>query len=300
MDWRLFLEDYFTFLQIEKGLQPNTLKAYRSDCKVLEDFGLQNQKNPSQLSHQELLILMDQLQKIGLHPASQARMLSAWRGFFDFLTFTQKPHLDPLAFFPQPKLPRYLPVVLAVHEIDQLFLTQDQSTKEGLRNFLIFQLLYACGLRISELLALSIADLDLKGGFVHVLGKGNKERFVPMSQKMAHLLKNYIENERFLFPIQPGFEHFVFLNRFGKSLSRIMVFTILQEAVKKLGWNKKISPHTFRHSFATHLIEAGADLRIVQQLLGHQSITTTAIYTHLDKDFLQTELELYHPLAKKN
>ena len=236
---------------------------------------------------------------LGVSPFTQARIISGIKAFYRYMVFDKAISNDPTNLLEAPKLGRKLPDTLAVHEIDQLFDAIDLSTPEGTRNKAMLETLYSSGLRVSELTNLKIGNIFFDIGFLKILGKGNKERLVPIGKEALKYIKIYVEEIRCHLKIKPGFESFVFLNRRGQSLSRVMVFTIIKELAGKTGLNKNISPHTFRHSFATHLIEGGADLRAVQEMLGHESITTTEIYTHLDRDYLRQVIFEFHPRGGK-
>lgn len=238
------------------------------------------------------------LHDIGIHPRSQARILSGIRSFYRFLTLDDYIRQDPSELLESPQIGKHLPDILTVGEIDALIGAIDQGTPEGQRNRAILETLYSCGLRVSELCNLRLSDLYLSEGFIKVEGKGNKQRLVPISPRAVNELKNYFV-EREETKIRPGYEDFVFISRIGKNISRIMVFHIIKELADQIGLKKSISPHTFRHSFATHLLEGGANLRAIQCMLGHESIGTTEIYTHIDRNMLRQEIIEHHPRNKK-
>lgn len=238
------------------------------------------------------------LHDIGIHPRSQARILSGIRSFYRFLTLDDYIRQDPSELLESPQIGKHLPDILTVEEIDALIGAIDQGTPEGQRNRAILETLYSCGLRVSELCNLRLSDLYLSEGFIKVEGKGNKQRLVPISPRAVNELKNYFV-EREETKIRPGYEDFVFISRIGKNISRIMVFHIIKELADQIGLKKSISPHTFRHSFATHLLEGGANLRAIQCMLGHESIGTTEIYTHIDRNLLRQEIIEHHPRNKK-
>ena len=235
------------------------------------------------------------LSKIGLSATSQARIISGIRGFFKFCIIEQMVSRDPAALLEAPKTPRHLPDTLSVEEIDQMFASIDVSTPEGVRNKAMLETLYSCGLRVSELIQLTLSGYFPDDAFIRVIGKGNKERLIPIGRSAMQYISLYTEHIRTQNTIKPGKEDFLFLNRRGSPLSRVMVFYIIKSLAQQAGITKIISPHTFRHSFATHLVEGGADLRAVQEMLGHESITTTEIYTHLNRDFLRDTLQRFHP-----
>ncbi len=245
-----------------------------------------------------LKLFISELYDLGLSARTQARIISGWKQFFDFLLLENVIEIDPSEGIEMPKIGRKLPDVLTIEEIDRMIECIDLSTNEAQRNAAILETLYSCGLRVSELIGLRFEDCYFEEGFIRVIGKGNKERLVPVSEKMADEIKLYVERDRSELPIKKGHEAFIFLNRRGAQLTRVMIFTIIKNLTLAAGIKKKISPHTFRHSFATHLIEGGANLRAVQEMLGHESITTTEIYTHLDQRFLRDAILNYHPRNK--
>lgn len=297
MNFSEILTEYLQHLQLERNFSPHTVAAYQRDLALL--FRHLTEENLI-LTVPEVVLkqILFGLEKAKIHPNTQARILSGWRNFFAYLVWTGHRKDNPCQYLENPKTQRSLPDTLEVHEIDQLLNTIDLSDKEGLRNQLMIEVLYVSGLRVSELINLQISHFLTVENFFKILGKGNKERWVPVSASLSKRLEHFIQNERKQFPQKTQNSDFIFLNRRGDPLTREMVFLIIQKLVKKLGWIKKISPHTFRHSFATHLLEAGADLRAIQQLLGHESLATTQIYTHVDRSFLHSELLLYHPWAK--
>jgi len=296
MDWISSLKDYEHYLKIERGLSNNTLKSYKRDVQKLISY-LEEAKivvNPKKIDKDILLkFIYDNSKKI--HPKSQARLLSGLRNFFDYLIFENYRNDNPTELIEMPKTGRTLPDVLSVKEIDELIGAIDLSHPQGERNKTILETLYSCGLRVSELISLQISDLFFDEGIIRVIGKGNKQRFVPINQKTQQYIKTHLKYIRLHTRPKEGFEDSLFLNRRGKQLTRVMIFTIIKNLALKIGIKKKISPHTFRHSFATHLLERGADLRSIQQMLGHESITTTEIYMHLDKRFLKEVINKFHP-----
>lgn len=295
--WEGYLTGFKAHLQLERSLSVNTVNAYLHDADMLYHFcrttynGIDATK--LELSHlQQFLLHIHELQ---LSAGTQARVTSGIRAFFRFLMQEEVIKSDPTELLESPKLTRKLPDFLSVEEIEQLFAAIDHSTPEGQRNRAMLETLYSCGLRVSELVNLSISNLYLDLGFIRVIGKGNKERLVPVGSKAVTQIKLYRDFTRSAVSVKPGQEDVLFLNRRGSGLSRVMVFLIIKELTAEAGINKNIHPHVLRHSFATHLVEAGADLRAVQEMLGHKSITTTEIYTHLDRGYLRETLEKYHP-----
>jgi integrase/recombinase XerD len=296
MNWNKAIKDYQLFLQIERGLSANTIVSYSNDLQKLVRFLSENQIEISPISIDESTIqqfIYDAAKKINAR--SQARLISGLKSFFDYLVFEDYRKTNPTDLIEAPKIGRKLPDTLSEEEIDALIGAIDLSHPFGERNRTILETMYSCGLRVSEVTTLKISDLFFEEGFVKVLGKGNKERFVPIHQQAQKYIKTYINEIRILQEPKKNFEDTLFLNRRGKGLTRQMVFIIINEAATKINLKKKISPHTFRHSFATHLLKYGADLRAIQQMLGHESITTTEIYVHLDKSYLRDVVETYHP-----
>lgn len=296
MNWQCFLKNYKTYLKIERGLSDNTIENYSRDINKLIIFLNDNEINISPVNIDKEII-KDFIYYISkqISARSQARIISSLKSFFEYLVFEKYRKTNPTDLIETPKIGLKLPDTLTEEEIDALISAIDLSHPQGQRNKTILEVLYSCGLRVSELISLKISDLYFNEGFIKVLGKGNKERFVPIhinTQKFILIYLNDVRNK--LKPIKE-FEDTLFLNRRGKNLTRQMIFMILKDLTNKIGLNKKISPHTLRHSFATHLLKNGADLRAIQQLLGHESITTTEIYVHLDKSYLKNVLESYHP-----
>ncbi len=289
---------YKQYLKLEKSLSENTIQAYLTDLdKLLAFFTLEN-IDYTQATLEDLENFSAGLHDIGIHPRSQARILSGVRSFYRFLLLEDYIEQDPSELLESPQIGQHLPDVLTVAEIDSLIGSIDRSTKEGQRNRAILETLYSCGLRVSELCNLKISDLYLNEQFIKVEGKGSKQRLVPISPRAINEIKNYfIDRNQTL--IKPGYEDYVFISRFGKNISRIMVFHIIKELADKIGLKKTISPHTFRHSFATHLLEGGANLRAIQCMLGHESIGTTEIYTHIDRNMLRQEIIEHHPRNNK-
>ena len=289
---------YIQYLKLEKSLSENTVMAYTSDLDKLIQYLKEENINIMDVSLDDLENFAADLRDIGIHPRSQARILSGIRSFFHFLLIEDYIQQDPSELLESPQIGKHLPDILSVEEIDNLINAIDRSTKEGQRNCAILETLYSCGLRVSELCNLKISDLYLDEGFIKVEGKGSKQRLVPISPKAIKEIKNYFLT-RGDGLIKPEFEDYVFISRFGKNISRIMVFHIIKELADKIGLKKSISPHTFRHSFATHLLEGGANLRAIQCMLGHESIGTTEIYTHIDRVRLRDEIICHHPRNNK-
>lgn len=301
MDWHSTLKEYEGFLKLEKGLSANSVEAYMADIQKLIQY-LQLQQwigGPEGLSHDHLHHFLVWISELGLSPRSQARILSGLKTFYRYMLLDERMEKDPTAMLEGPKLGRKLPEVLSIAEIDKMQSKIDLSKPEGRRNKAMLEVLYSCGLRVSELVGLQISNIYRDEGFVRIIGKGDKERLVPVSQQALKEIDFYLPDRNAL-NIQPGHEDILFLNRRGRILTRVMVFTIIKELAQAAGIKKKVSPHTFRHSFATHLVEGGADLRAVQEMLGHESITTTEIYTHLDREYLREAIISFHPRSKKN
>jgi len=296
MNWEQALQDYRHYLQIERGLSENTLMNYHRDVRKLYDF-LQQQEikeDPLELQKETVSKFVYELGKT-VNPRSQARIISGLKSFFSYLVFEDYRKDNPMDLIESPKLGRQLPDTLSLNEIDTLIKAIDLSKPEGERNRAMLETLYGCGLRVSELTQLRISDLFFEEDFIKVTGKGDKQRFVPISPLNKKYIGIYRNQVRVHQTIQKGYEDILFLNRRGKGLTRAMIFTIIKQLGEKTGLQKTISPHTFRHSFATHLLENGADLRAIQQMLGHESITTTEIYMHVDRTHLARVMEEFHP-----
>ena len=296
MNWNEALKDYKLYLKIERGLSVNSIESYARDVSKLILFVEENNidKKPVNISDEYIQQFIYENSK-GLNPRSQSRLISGIRSFFDYLIFENYRKDNPTSLLETPKIGRRLPDTLSIQEIDRIIAEIDLSTPEGERNRAMLETLYSCGLRVSELITLKISDLFFNEGFIRVIGKGDKQRFVPINEQTQKYINLYINLIRTHLPIKKGFEDTVFLNRNGKQLTRNMIFIVIKNLAEKAGLRKNISPHTFRHSFATHLLERGADLRSIQQMLGHESITTTEIYMHVDKTFLREVIEKYHP-----
>ncbi len=285
---------YKQYLKLEKSLSRNTVEAYLTDLDKLFAYLELEEIDLTDVTLENLETFSAGLHDIGIHSRSQARILSGIRSFFRFLVLEGYLAQDPSELLESPQIGRHLPDVLSVEEIDSLIGAIDRTSREGQRNRAILETLYSCGLRVSELCNLRLSDLYLKEKFIRVEGKGSKQRLIPISSRAIHELQLYFA-DRSQGLIKPGYEDFVFISRFGKNISRIMVFHIIKELAEQIGLKKSISPHTFRHSFATHLLEGGANLRAIQCMLGHESIGTTEIYTHLDRSRLRQEILEHHP-----
>lgn len=292
MDWKEVLIEYQSHLKLEKSLSANTLEAYLRDIKKLQKF---TDTKPLQITSSEVEEFLYQFAKENYAARSQARLVSSLKSFFNYVQYEEWRTDNPAELLETPKLGLKLPDTLSVEEIDQLIAEIDLGTAEGERNRAILETLYGCGLRVSELTELKLSDLFFEENFIRVIGKGNKQRLIPISDYTIKYIDIYRKEIRVHLPIQKGFEDFVFLNRRGKKLTRVMIFTIIKNLAEKAGLRKKISPHTFRHSFATHLLKNGADLRSIQMMLGHESITTTEIYTHLDDTSIREAVLKFHP-----
>jgi integrase/recombinase XerD len=299
--WDPYKKGFKAWLQLEKSLAENSVEAYLRDIDKLTDFLQATQKlvTPQELELKDLEKFVQWIAELGMTVTSQSRIISGLRSFYAYCYMEQIITANPTALLETPKQKRILPDTLSFDEIESIIAQIDLSKPEGGRNKAILETLYSCGLRVSELVNLRISCLHMDIGFVRVTGKGDKERLVPIGSDAIKYINIYRNDIRIHINIKPGQEDFVFLNRRGNKLSRVMIFIMLKELAKKAGIVKNISPHTFRHSFATHLVEGGADLRAVQEMLGHESITTTEIYTHLDREFLRKTLEKYHPGFKK-
>lgn len=288
------LSKYKLYLKLEKSLSTNTIDAYLTDLDKLLRFLSEENIHVYDVTLEHLETFSAGLLDLGIHPSSQARILSGIRAFYRFLVMDGRLNADPTELLESPQTGFHLPEVLTVEEIDNLIESIDLSTPEGQRNRTMLEVLYSCGLRVSELCTLKLSDLYLEQGFIKVEGKGSKQRLVPISPRAIKELHYYFI-DRNAIAIKPGYEDFVFISRRGKNISRIMVFHIIKELADRIGLTKNISPHTFRHSFATHLLEGGANLRAIQTMLGHESIGTTEIYTHIDRNMLRSEIIEHHP-----
>lgn len=299
--WEPYKKGFKAYLQLEKSLADNSVRAYLRDIELLTQFMQANSslKSPAELRLKDLQQFVKNIAELGMTPSSQARIISGLRAFYKYCLLENISETDPTALLEAPKLKRSLPDVLSFAEIENMISQIDLSKPEGGRNKAILETMYSCGLRVSEVVNLKISQLYLDIGFIRVLGKGNKERLVPIGSSAIKFITIYKNSIRVHTEVKKGNEDILFLNRRGTKLSRVMIFYIIKEMALKAGIKKTVSPHTFRHSFATHLVEGGADLRAVQEMLGHASITTTEIYTHLDREFLRKTLENFHPAFKQ-
>ncbi len=298
--WEPYKKGFKAYLQLEKSLSDNSVEAYLRDLEKLTQWQLQigSTKTPGELKLNDLQHFIKWVAELGMSSTSQARIISGVKSFYKYCVLENVVSADPTTLLEAPKLKRILPDTLSFEEIENIISQIDLSKPEGGRNKALLEVLYSCGLRVSEIVNLKISQLYFDVGFIRVIGKGDKERLVPIGRSAIKYLKIYLKDIRVHIPVKQGSEDIVFLNRRGSKLSRVMIFLIIKDLAKKAGIKKTISPHTFRHSFATHLVEGGADLRAVQEMLGHESITTTQIYTHLDREFLRKTLEQFHPAFK--
>jgi len=299
--WEPYKKGFKAYLQVEKSLSDNSVEAYLRDVDKLTVYlqSINVLKTPAALNLKDLQGFIKAIAELGIAAASQARTVSGIKGFYKYCLQENIVSEDPSALLETPRLKRALPDFLSIEEIENMIACIDLSKPEGGRNKAIVETMYSCGLRVSELVNLKISCLYLDDGFIRVTGKGDKERLVPVGSDAIKYINIYYKHIRVHQPQNNNSSDILFLNNRGNRLSRIMIFYIIKDLAKKAGITKSISPHTFRHSFATHLVDAGADLRAVQEMLGHASITTTEIYTHLDKDYLRSTLQLYHPAFKK-
>lgn len=293
------INKYYSYLRLEKSLSNNTLEAYLRDLEKLKLFAEDINVKIDQISMADIQSFLAQLYDLGINPRSIARILSGVRAFYKFLLLEDYIDKDPTELIESPKIGLHLPEVLSEEEINAMLDAIDVSVPEGQRNRAMLETLYSCGLRVSELVSLKLSDVYLDDEFIRVEGKGSKQRLVPMSPTAVDEIRKYIPFRNEL-KIKKGQEDFLFLNRRGSSLSRVMVFYIIRDQAAMVGIRKKVSPHTFRHSFATHLLEGGANLRAIQQMLGHEHIATTEIYTHIDREFIRREILNHHPRNKKD
>ena len=299
MKWGTAINNFKTYLKIERGLSDNSIVSYENDINKLSNFLLDKNKSISPIKVSPDII-KEFIYSISnsINPTSQSRIISGLRSFYEYLIFEKYIKTNPLSLIESPRISRKLPDTLTIKEIDLLISNINISTNEGERNIALIETLYGCGLRVSELISLKISDLFFSEGFIKVTGKGNKQRLVPISDLNKRVIKNYMDNSRKKLKTEEKSKDILFLNRRGKSLSRAMIFTIIKRLAKLSDIKKNISPHTFRHSFATHLLKNGADLKTIQQLLGHQSITTTEIYMHIDNKMLVKAINKFHPRSK--
>jgi len=294
-NWQVIKKEFEQFLKFERGFSVNSIDAYLNDVSKFQIYCEDNQLELNIVTRKNIQDFLAWLQEFNISPSTQSRLISGLKTFFSFLMIEHELINNPTDLLQAPRLARKLPSVLSIHEIDQLIAAIDLSSPEGERNKTIIEILYGCGLRVSELVTLKISNLFLDVEFIKVEGKGSKERLIPIGQQAIKHLRIYLETVRPHIKVKAGNEDIVFLNRRGTALSRVMIFLIIKELAQKIGLQKTISPHTFRHSFASHLVEGGADLRAVQDMLGHESITTTEIYTHIDTDYLHAIITQYHP-----
>lgn len=295
MDWQTSIRGFKSYLQLERGLASNTVEAYLQDVDKLVQYFEGTDKQVGQVSINDLRSFLVWINQLGILPPSQARILSGLKAFFSYLLIENVITNNPTALLSSPRITRKLPDTLSIVDINKLIDAIDLSKHEGVRNKAMIEVLYGCGLRVSELTTLRLSNLFLDIDFIKIIGKGNKERLVPIGSEAIKFLRIYLNETRIHMPIKPGKEDYIFLNNRGNPISRIMVFSIIKQLAQVAGIKKNISPHTFRHSFATHLVEGGADLRAVQEMLGHESITTTEIYTHLNRDYLRDTITQFHP-----
>jgi integrase/recombinase XerD len=295
--WDAYKKGFKAYLQLEKSLSDNSVEAYLRDIEKLTQYlqEASSLKTPDTIDLKDLQQFVRWIAELGMTPSSQARIISGIKSFYKYCLVENISSTDPTTLLEAPKLKRALPDILAFEEIEAIINQIDLSKPEGGRNKAILETMYSCGLRVSEVTNLKLSQLYLDVGFIRVIGKGDKERLVPIGSSAIKYITIYKNNIRVHVPPKPGNEDIVFLNKRGSKLSRVMIFLIIKDLVRKAGIKKTVSPHTFRHSFATHLVEGGADLRAVQEMLGHESITTTEIYTHLDREFLRKTLEQFHP-----
>lgn len=298
-DWNRYIKDFVAFLSLEKGLAKNSIDAYVRDVSFLRAYGEEHGLAAEQFDLESLQSILNELNELGIAIATQCRMISGWRTFFRMMVLNDDMDDNPAELLDMPTRPKHLPDVLCDDEVGRIQATFDRSKPDQDRNYVIIEVLYGCGLRVSELVNLKLSNIYADEGCLLVLGKGSKQRWVPINPRALQLLLDYVGLVRCHLTPKPGEEKYVFLNRNGHHLSRNYVFMFLKDAVKKAGINKTVSPHSLRHSFATELVQNGADLRAVQEMLGHESISTTEIYTHLTKQFLRDTISTYHPHYKK-
>lgn len=298
--WQSYIKHFKNYLRLERSFSDHSVQAYVRDTEKLAEF-LEIEQihvSPDEVKEEHLLAFLKYISELGLAAHTQARMLSGIKSFYKYLLLENEINEDPTELIESPRLPRKLPDVLSYEEIELLIAAIDHSTPEGTRNRAMIEVLYSCGLRVSELTGLQLTHCYFDIGFIRVLGKGDKVRLVPIGKEAIKYTMLYIEHVRNHMAVSKESEDILFLNRRGKQLTRVMIFLIIKEATEKAGIDKNVSPHTFRHSFATHLIEGGASLRAVQEMLGHESITTTEIYTHLDRDYLRQVITEFHPRGR--
>lgn len=295
MSWESSIKEFKYYLKVERSLADNSIQSYLRDINKLANYCRDIKKNEKSVTTKDIRNFISHLVSEKISPRSQARIISGIKAFYKYLILEDYITDDPTLLIENPKIGLKLPEVLSVEEIELIISSIDLSKKQGQRNKAIIETLYSCGLRVTELINLKISNINFKEEYIKVIGKGNKERLTPIGSNALKYIQIYVNEVRIHQKISKGNEDIVFLNNRGSKLSRVMIFTLIKNILKKIGIKKKVSPHTFRHSFATHLIEGGADLRAVQEMLGHESITTTEIYTHLDKDYLRSNIMQFHP-----
>ena len=295
MSWKSSIDEFKYYLKVERSLSENSIIAYIRDVNKLRSFSENKNISEIKVTKDDIVEFINQIKQDGISARSQARIISSLKSFYKYLAIEDLIDVNPVELIESPKIGLKLPDTLSLIEIDKLISAIDLSSKHGERNRAILEMLYSCGLRVSELVNLNLSNVNFKNSYLKVIGKGHKERLAPIGSKALKYLMIYINEIRNHQTIEKGNEDFVFINNRGTKLSRVMIFLIIQKLKQKIGLNKKIGPHTFRHSFATHLIEGGANLRAVQEMLGHESITTTEIYTHLDNDYLRSNIIEFHP-----
>ncbi len=302
MTWDNAIESYKTYLILEKSLSSNSVEAYLNDINKLAKYCADKHKvkTPDEVTYDILKDYLIYVSEVGVTNRTQARCISSIRSFFKFLVFDGQLENNPTRLLEAPKIGRKLPNILSVEEIDSMLNAVEMYKPEGQRNKAIIEMLYSCGLRVSELISIKLSNINFRMGIVKIDGKGNKERVIPLSKNAKEEIKRYLKVYRDYLDIEKGYEDVLFLNKRGTALSRVMVFNIIKHLANRAGIKKNVSPHTFRHSFASHLVSGGADLRAVQDMLGHESILTTEIYTHLDDHYLKDTINKFHPRSKEN
>ena len=302
MTWDNAIESYKTYLILEKSLSSNSVEAYLNDINKLAKYCADKHKvkTPDEVTYDILKDYLIYVSEVGVTNRTQARCISSIRSFFKFLVFDGQLENNPTRLLEAPKIGRKLPNILSVEEIDSMLNAVEMYKPEGQRNKAIIEMLYSCGLRVSELISIKLSNINFRRGIVKIDGKGNKERVIPFSKNAKEEIKRYLKVYRDYLDIEKGYEDVLFLNKRGTALSRVMVFNIIKHLANRAGIKKNVSPHTFRHSFASHLVSGGADLRAVQDMLGHESILTTEIYTHLDDHYLKDTINKFHPRSKEN
>ncbi|MBC5621977.1 MULTISPECIES: site-specific tyrosine recombinase XerD [Butyricimonas] len=302
MTWNETIDSFRTYLVLEKSLSPNSVEAYLNDIRKLAAYceKLTPPLDPKEASYNVLNEFLMVLKDTGVTPRTQARSISSIKSFFKYLLYDGTIGLNPATSLDSPKIGRSLPSILSVEEIEAMIDSIDMNKQEGQRNKAILETLYSCGLRVSELVNLKLSQINFRTGYIKIEGKGNKERIVPLGARAKDEIRCYLKKDRDKMKKARGHEDILFLNKMGKALSRVMIFNIIKETARRAGLSKVVSPHTFRHSFASHLVNGGADIRTVQDMLGHESILTTEIYTHLDNNFTRDTVTNFHPRAKKS